>query len=82
MQDEGLIGVDQPPGPDDPTATGGSVATFQAVHRIPPDSLQPGTLISQSAVSTTCSFTSSDQKSANSLARQEIISKFRMGNFA
>ncbi|XP_071539602.1 uncharacterized protein [Panulirus ornatus] len=50
VQDEGLIGVDQPAGPDDPTATGGGVSTFQAVHRIPSDYLQPGTLISQSAV--------------------------------
>ncbi|XP_042214899.1 uncharacterized protein LOC121861307 isoform X2 [Homarus americanus] len=50
VQDEGMIGVDQPTGPDDPTASGGGVATFQTVHRIPHESLQPGTLISQSAV--------------------------------
>ncbi|KAK8736690.1 hypothetical protein OTU49_004594 [Cherax quadricarinatus] len=51
VQDEGLIGVEQPSGPDDPTATNGGVTTFQAIHRIPSESLQPGTLISQSAVS-------------------------------
>ncbi|XP_069175244.1 uncharacterized protein [Procambarus clarkii] len=51
VQDEDLMGVEQPAGADDPTATSGSLTTFQAIHRIPSESLQPGTLISQSAVS-------------------------------
>ncbi|XP_045129089.1 transcription factor Sp1-like [Portunus trituberculatus] len=47
VQDEALMGVDQPGGADDPGEVAQGVSTF---HRIPPDPLQPSTLISPSSV--------------------------------
>lgn len=48
LQDEGLMGVEQPGGGEDPGEAAQGVTTF---HRIPTDPLQPGTLISPSSVS-------------------------------
>lgn len=47
VQDEALMGVEQPGGADDPGEVAQEVNTF---HRIPPDPLQPSTLISPTSV--------------------------------
>lgn len=48
VQDEGLMGVEQPGGGDDPAEAAPGVTTF---HRIPTDPLQPGPLLSPSSAS-------------------------------
>lgn len=53
LQDEALMGVEQPGGADDPGEVAQEVNTF---HRIPPDPLQPSTLISPTSVSIATKF--------------------------
>lgn len=53
LQDEALMGVEQPGGADDPGEVAQGVNTF---HRIPPDPLQPSTLISPTSVSMAAMF--------------------------